>query len=194
MGAESFAGSLRSVLDLARACKCFPAKFLSLRCTSARAPGPAPRFAPRSPLWREDDKLRPMRLGRFLPLGLVLLALGCENGEECTKARHAASDSWKSVVDQAGSAKLKGWIGFDDLSEAQKADHVKAFTSIETQAEMIFKSFAYERITWKTADPARAQANQLFGSYPNRDAFSLFAASLKAANEKYDAAAKVCRD
>jgi hypothetical protein len=135
-----------------------------------------------------------MRPGRFLPLALVLLLLGCENGEECTKARHAASNSWKAVVDQAGSAKLKGWIGFDDLSETQKADHVQAFTKIETQADMVFKSFAYERITWKTADPARTQANQLFGSYANRDAFSLFAATLKAANDKYDVAAKACRD
>lgn len=134
-----------------------------------------------------------MRPGRFLPLALVFFALGCENNEECTKARNAASDSWKAVLDQAGSARLKGWIGFDDLTEPQKADHVKAFSTIETQSEMVFKSFAYEHITWKTADPARALANQTFAGYANKDAFSLFAATLKAANDKYEATSKVCR-
>jgi len=125
---------------------------------------------------------------------MVLFALGCDKGEDCTKARLATSDAWKSVMDQAGSAKLKGWSGYDDLSEPQKAEHVKAFTIIETQSDMVFKSFAYERITWKTSDPARAQANQTFNGYANRDNFSIFSAALKTANEKYEAASKVCRD
>ena len=82
----------------------------------------------------------------------------------------------------------------DDLSEPQKADSVKTWAGIETQAEMVFQSFAYERITWKTSDPAREAANSQFNGFFAKDSFSLFAAALKSANQKYDAAAKVCRE
>ncbi len=132
-------------------------------------------------------------MGRFGSLWMLCLALGCAKGEECTKARMTASDAWKTVMSQAGNAKVNGWVGFDDLSEPQKADSVKTWTSIETQAEMIFKSFAYERITWKTADPARQEARQKFDGYFAKDNFSLFAAALKSAEQRYDDASKLCR-
>ena len=63
-------------------------------------------------------------MGRYGFLALALLALGCQKGEECTKARLLASDVWKSIVTQAGTAK-NGWSGFDELSDAQKAESVK---------------------------------------------------------------------
>jgi hypothetical protein len=132
-------------------------------------------------------------MGRYGFLAIALLALGCQKGEVCTKARLSASDAWKTVTTQAGAAK-NGWAGYDELSEAQKADSVKAWQGIETQSDMVFKSFAYERITWKTADPAREEANRLFDGYFAKDNFSIFALALKAANAKYDAAAKVCRE
>ncbi|HEV8547696.1 MAG TPA: hypothetical protein VGQ57_01690 [Polyangiaceae bacterium] len=134
-------------------------------------------------------------MGRYGFIAIAMLALGCQKGaEECTKARMAASDAWKTVMSQAGNAKVNGWVGFDDLTESQKADSVKAWTGIETQSDMVFKSFAYERITWKTSDPAREETNRQFGGYFAKDNFSLFAAALKTANGKYDAAAKACRE
>jgi hypothetical protein len=132
-------------------------------------------------------------MGRYGLFAIALLALGCQKGEECTRARLAASDAWKSVMTQAGSAK-NGWAGFDELSETQKADSVKAWQGIENQSDMVFKSFAYERITWKTSDPAREEANRMFNGYFAKDNFSIFALALKAANAKYDAAAKLCRE
>jgi len=132
-------------------------------------------------------------MGRYGFLGFALLALACQKGEECTKARLAASDSWKSLVTQAGNAR-NGWAGYDELSEPQKADSVKTWTGIETQADMVFKSFAYERITWKTSDPAREEVNRQFGGYFAKDNFAIFALALKSANTKYEAAAKVCRE
>jgi hypothetical protein len=133
-------------------------------------------------------------MARFGIFVFLALALGCQKGEDCTKARLAASDAWKTVTDQAGNAKVKGWDGYVDLSDAQKAESVRTWTAIETQADMIFKSFAYERITWKTSDPAREEAKQKFQGYFAKDNFSLFAAALKTADQKYDAAAKVCRE
>lgn len=135
-----------------------------------------------------------MRPGRLLCLAISLSALGCGKGEECTKARLAASDAWKNIVDQAGQAKLKGWLGFDDLPEPKKAEHVKTFTEIENQADMVFKSFAFEKITWKTSDPAREATNRTFDGYFAKDNFSLMAASLKTANERYESTSKLCRE
>ena len=127
-----------------------------------------------------------------LALVIGLAALGCEQGKECERARLAASDQWKAVTEQAGQAKLKGWIGFDELSDEKKAEHVREWTSIETQAEMVFKSFAYERITWKTAAPAREKATQTFNGYFAKDSFTVFAAALKSANQQYDTVAQTC--
>src|SRR5262245_61672705 len=113
-------------------------------------------------------------MARIRLLALLVLALGCQKGEECTKARLEASEAWKTVTSQAGNAKVNGWVGFDDLSEPQKAESVKTWTAIETQSDMVFKSFAYERITWKTSDPARQETKQKFDGYFAKDNFSLF--------------------
>ena len=131
---------------------------------------------------------------RTVLLALGLSLFGCEKSEECKRARLEASDAWKTVMDQAGQAKLKGWIGFDDLTDEKKAEHVRQWTTIETQAEMVFKSFAYELITWNTADPARQKANQTFDGYFAKPSFTIFAATLKTANERYDRAAQACGD
>jgi len=133
-------------------------------------------------------------MGRFDVFVFAALLVACQKGEECTRARLTASDAWQTVMTQAGNAKVHGWVGFDDLSEAQKAESVKTWAGIETQAEMVWKSFAYSRITWKTSDPAREETKQKFQSYFAKDSFSLFAAALKSADQKYDDASKVCRD
>lgn len=134
-------------------------------------------------------------MGRFGLLLCFALTSACQKGgEACTRARLEASDAWQNVESQAGNIKVKGWPGFDELSEAQKADSVKLWGAIETQADMVFKSFAYERITWKTSDPAREEVKQKFQGFFAKDNFLLFAAALKTADQKYDAASKLCRE
>ena len=46
------------------------------------------------------------------------------------------------------------------MPESGRCEGVKTWAAIETQADMVFNSFAYERITWKTADPAREETHQ----------------------------------
>jgi hypothetical protein len=135
-------------------------------------------------------------MGRFGLLVCVLLAVGCDKGggEACTKARLDASNAWKTVESQAGNVKVNGWPGFEELSDAQKAESVKTWGAIENQADMVFKSFAYERITWKTSDPARDETHKKFDGFFAKDNFMLFSAALKTADQKYDAASKLCRD
>jgi hypothetical protein len=136
----------------------------------------------------------PLATYQLAPILAFCFTIACGKNEECTKARLEASDAWKTVTAQAGAARLNGWIGFDELPEAKKAEHVKAFQEIEKQAEMVHSSFNYEKITWKTSDPARSETNKAFDGYFGKENFTIFAAALKTANQRYEHAAKACRD
>lgn len=129
-------------------------------------------------------------------LGL-LAASACSktDDEACVKARMDASDHWKNVYEQAAAAKNKGgWLEFEDLPQTQKVAHVRAWTNVETQSEMVFKSFAFEKITWKTAAPAREKANAEFQNYFGKDHYALFSAALAAANQRFETTANTCKD
>ena len=141
-----------------------------------------------------ESARRVVRCGTAVAFLSGILGLGCGKSEECQRARLEASKAWQTVTAQAGEAELKGPPGFDELSEAQKAEHVKQWGEVEKQSEMVSSSFTYEKITWKTADPARAKANEVFGGYSAKHEFLVFSASLKTANAKFDEAAKLCRE
>lgn len=136
----------------------------------------------------------PLAMHKSTPILALFFTLACGKNEECTKARLEASDAWKTVVSQATAARLNGGGEFEDLPEAKKAEHVKTFQEIEKQSEMVYSSFNYEKITWKTSDPARTEADKTFAGYFGKDQFTIFAAALKTANQRYEAAAKVCRN
>lgn len=132
---------------------------------------------------------------QLVAVGMVLaLSAGCKDNEACTKARNAASDTWKAVTESAGKNKVAPTIGLDELPPDKKGAHVEAWGTIEKQAEMISSSFAYEKITWNTADPAQQKANAAFDSYFAKDRFKSFDLQLRDANDKYKAAANACRD
>jgi len=137
---------------------------------------------------------RVFRCGTAVALLSGILGIACGKSEECQKARLEASKAWQTVTSQAGEAELKGPPGFEELSEPQKAEHVKQWGEVEKQSEMVSSSFTYEKITWKTADPARAKTNEVFGSYSAKNEFLVFSAALKTANAKYEEAAKLCRE
>lgn len=133
---------------------------------------------------------------RILALGLVtwLTASGCKDTEACTKARNAASDAWKSVNESAAKNKVAPNIGIDELPADKKGPHVEAWGTIEKQSEMIASSFAYEKITWNTADPAQQKANAAFDGYFAKEKFKSFDIQLRDANDKFKATAAACRD
>jgi hypothetical protein len=137
--------------------------------------------------------LQPIRF-IFLCATSLLVFGGCKDEEKCTKARNAASDSWKAVTLTAGTNKVAPNIGLDELPADKKAPHVEAWSTIEKQADMISSSFAYEKITWNTADPALQKANAAFDSYFAKDKFKSFDMMLRDANDKFKAAATACRD
>ncbi len=134
---------------------------------------------------------------RFLVLTCVavpMLGLGCRDSEKCARASHAASGAWQNVSATAAKNKLVPETGLDEIPPERRGDHVAAWATIEKQAEMIGSSFAYQKITWNTADPARAKANAAFEGYFAKATFKSFQSLLGDANAQYAAAASACRD
>lgn len=130
----------------------------------------------------------------FLCATSLSVVVGCRDEGVCTKARNAASDSWKSVSATAATNKVTPNIGLDELPPEQKGPHVEAWGSIEKQAAMISSSFLYEKITWNTSDPALAKTNAAFDGYFAKEKFKSFQMLLSDANDKYKAASTACRD
>jgi hypothetical protein len=130
----------------------------------------------------------------FLTVASLTLVLGCKDDEKCSKARSAASDTWKLVSATAAKNKVAPNIGIDELPADKKAPHVEAWGTLEKQAELISSSFLYEKITWNTADPALAKSNAAFDGYFAKEKFKTFALQLQDGNDKYKAAAAACRD
>jgi len=132
----------------------------------------------------------------FMLIGVagLVAATGCKDDDRCTKARNAASDAWKALTTTAGTNKVAPNIGLDELPADKKGPHVEAWGTLEKQSELISSSFLYEKITWNTADPALAKANAAFDGYFAKDKFKTFEASLKDANDKYQAASAACRE
>jgi hypothetical protein len=137
--------------------------------------------------------LQPKSLLLMTITGLLVLA-GCKDEEKCVKARNAASTAWKQVTLSASKNKVAPNIGLDELSADQKGPHVEAWGTIEKQSEMIASSFAYDKITWNTADPALQKANAAFDGYSAKDKFKSFEGELRDANDKYKATVAACRD
>jgi hypothetical protein len=140
--------------------------------------------------------VQPIRILALSLAGLAGLsaAAGCKNNEACTKARNEASDVWKAVTESAGKNKVAPNIGLDELPADKKGPHVEAWGTIEKQADMIASSFAYEKITWNTANPALQKANAAFDGYFAKDKFKTFDTQLRDANDKFKATAAACAD
>ncbi len=125
-------------------------------------------------------------------LGAVLVACEGESAT-CSKARGEASDAWRQLKEKAGGFKHRGAVGYEDMDERQKADHLKTWTEIETQAELLSKSFAFSKITWDTAEPAKKKLNETFEQYPHKKDYGSVSGSLSAANTQHDAAKAACQ-
>lgn len=123
-----------------------------------------------------------------------VFSVACEaESERCRAARSQAADAWKAVEEKAAATRHRGAPGFEDLGAAEQAQHVKAFIEIEKQSKMVFQSFAFEKITWGTAEPARKAANETLDGFARKDDYRSFATTLESANQRFDAAQSACR-
>jgi hypothetical protein len=136
-------------------------------------------------------------LRRSILLALAALAfssaIGCKDEKACTKARLEAATAWESVRNEAGRLKYQGVPSYDQLNTAQKTTHLEAFKTMEEQAQLVFESFAFERIGWTTAEKARDRVQKAFDGYFAKDEYSAFKGVLDAATKRYSEAEAACR-
>ena len=126
-------------------------------------------------------------------LSLCLATAACGKNEECEKARLAAATSWEDVKKQAGKFKFQGAIGYENLSTDDKAAHHKLWQEVEAQAGLIFDSFAFQKITWTSAENGRKKLEAAWKDYGDKDKYASFGGQLQGALQKYDAAEAACR-
>ena len=127
-------------------------------------------------------------------LGASLLsASACDSEERCTKARLANATAWQSVRNEAGRLKYQGVAGYDELGTAQKTTHLAAFKAMEEQAQLVFESFAFERISWTTGEKARDRVVKEFDGYFDKDKYAGFKATLDLGVKRFNEAEGACR-
>lgn len=136
--------------------------------------------------------MRPLHPSTFALLG-ALAVLGCKDEDKCNVARGATASAWEAVKNDAGRFKLSGAAGYDELATSQKQEHYQVFSTIETQAKIVFESFATPVIAWNNATTAREKARKEFDRYFQRDAYAGFAGKLDAAQKRFTEAEAACR-
>ncbi len=124
----------------------------------------------------------------------VATFVGCQGERpKCRVARTEAAESWKLVSEKAAKLEHSGGPGFEELTQDQKAEHARVFGEIQKQAELVFQSFAFSKITWGTAKPARDIARRQFDGYNNKSEYRGFQTILDGAGERYEAAHSACQ-
>jgi len=136
-------------------------------------------------------------LRRSIVLALVALAFsstaGCKDEKACTKARLETATAWETVRNEAGRLKYQGVPAYDQLNTAQKTTHLEAFKTMEEQAQLVFESFAFERIGWTTAEKSRDRVQKAFDGYFDKDKYSAFKGVLDNAMKRFSEAEAACR-
>lgn len=127
----------------------------------------------------------------FLALGLALA--GCQDEERCEKARLATASDWEKVKHEAGRFKFQGVAGYEEMNATQKTTHLEAFTVMEQQAQLVFESFAFEKISWTTGTKARDRVVKEFNGYFDKDRYVGFKGLLDSAQKRFSEAEAACR-
>lgn len=124
---------------------------------------------------------------------LVALLSGCQDEEKCTKARLATATDWEKVKNEAGRFKYQGVVGYEEMNAAQKTTHLEVFTVVEQQAQLVFESFAFSKISWTTGVKARDRAVKEFNGYFDKDKYVGFKGLLDSAQKRFIEAEAACR-
>ncbi|MBE7479338.1 MAG: hypothetical protein HS104_05005 [Polyangiaceae bacterium] len=126
-------------------------------------------------------------------LAFALLLGACQDEERCEKARLATATEWEKVRNEAGRFKFQGVAGYEEMNATQKTTHLDAFTAIEQQAQLVFESFAFKKISWTTGTRARDRAVKEFNGYFDKDKYVGFKGLLDSAQKRFSEAEAACR-
>jgi hypothetical protein len=133
-----------------------------------------------------------MRTAAVVAAALFLGQTACK-GKQCDDARNDTNRLWAKVRRKASETKHQGSLHWFDLTESEKAAHFKLWEGFERQAELVEKSFAFEKITWGTAAPAKDTLRQGFDGYRHKAEYKDFDVLLGEASARYSDAEKLCK-
>jgi hypothetical protein len=129
---------------------------------------------------------------RLLLILLVALTV-CQDEEACERARMATANEWEKIKVEAGRFKFQGVAGYEEMNAAQKTTHRDAFAAMEEQAQLVFESFAFKRISWTTGTKARDRVVKEFNGYFAKDKYVGFKGLLDSAQKRFSEAEAACR-
>ncbi|MBI3204343.1 MAG: hypothetical protein HYZ29_22590 [Myxococcales bacterium] len=126
-------------------------------------------------------------------LCLSLVVWGCQDEEKCERARMATANEWEKVRNEAGRFKFQGVAGYEEMNAALKTNHLETFTVMEQQAQLVFESFAFKKISWTTGTRARDRVVKEFNGYFDKDKYVGFKGLLDSAQKRFSEAEAACR-
>ena len=137
--------------------------------------------------------MRPHPLACAILLSAATLLPSCKDEAACTRARLATATEWEKVRNEAGRLKFQGVVGYDEMNAAQKTTHRDAFKAMEENAQLVFESFAFDRISWTTGSKARDRVVKEFNGYFDKDNYAGFKGVLDSALKRFSEAEAACR-
>ncbi len=129
----------------------------------------------------------------LITLGLAFCLVGCQDEEKCERARMATANEWEKIRHEAGRFKFQGVAGYEEMNASQKTMHLETFTLVEQQAQLVFESFAFKRISWSTGTKARDRAVKEFNGYFEKEKYVGFKGLLDSAQKRFSEAEAACR-
>lgn len=96
----------------------------------------------------------------------AMLGAACHD-PECEAARLELAKTWETLRDTATSRKQipEGL----DLSQAEREERIRVWTTIEERAELLRSSFGTAQVTWPSAEKARADLGEAFKPLAGND-------------------------
>jgi hypothetical protein len=142
---------------------------------------------------RRETMTRLERVSRFAILLVSVLTIGCENEDNCTRARTNVAKTWESVKNLATKRK------FPPVDEADnpiiKQQRLERWQPVEDRAALLESSFVTPQVTWQSATKAKSEINQQFAKIPDSDDRGIprFASLLDKANRQQADFEQNCR-
>jgi hypothetical protein len=132
-------------------------------------------------------------VSRIAILVLGVLSIGCDNADNCNRARTDVARTWESVKNLATKRK------FPPVDEADnpvlKQQRLERWQVVEEKAALLESSFVTPQVTWNSAAKARTDLNQQFSKIPESDDRGIprFADLLDTANQRQAEFERTCR-
>ena len=132
-------------------------------------------------------------VSRCVILVLSVSLIGCDNGDNCNRARNDLAKNWEAVKKLATKRKFPPVDESDN--SVLKQQRLERWQVVEEKAALLESSFVTPQVTWQSATRARTELNRQFSKIPESDDKGIprFASLLDAANQRQSEFERTCR-